>query len=69
MAGLKLARHTLGLVVLELDVEAILDANFHFDGGVHLRLLEEREAKQGSKNQQLRWERAMQNFAVDQNEK
>lgn len=31
-----LLRHSLGLVVLELDVQAVLDAHFHLDGGVEL---------------------------------
>lgn len=31
-----LLRHSLGLVVLKLDVQAVLDAHFHLDGGVEL---------------------------------
>ena len=34
--------HSLGLVVLELDVQAVLDADLHFDAGVHVRVLGER---------------------------
>lgn len=34
------AGHTLGLVVLELNVQAILDANLHLDRVVNLRLLQ-----------------------------
>lgn len=28
----------LGFVILKLDVETILNSNFHFDGGVELRV-------------------------------
>lgn len=31
-----LLRHSLGLVVLKLDVQAVLNAHFHLDGGVEL---------------------------------